>query len=202
MNYKTNTGPSKPNIQRKSKMQDSCLPYAELSEFDDVLTQVLLDGLYLGFTTHKFNDNLLLLSEISETNENNMPLESSESVANKQICRSIELNEKNRMDTDVDALFQHVSLVDAMALVITFLVKKYILRNKDLDGAAGRLLEFFMNPQLVYSCSDDQDKDEYCLLSKACHLFEHFGNLCKNFDEKRQNLFKEYVFYSFMISNI
>jgi hypothetical protein len=42
-----------PNKGRKAK--DESYPYAELSEFDDLLTKLLLDTLYLGFETHKYN---------------------------------------------------------------------------------------------------------------------------------------------------
>ncbi|TPX72247.1 hypothetical protein SpCBS45565_g00563 [Spizellomyces sp. 'palustris'] len=107
------------------------LEFVDLSDYDDVLCDILLDAVYLGFRTHKMNGEYYGVSEQGQTR-----LSKSSSVGQRQRPAGID---RTRIDSD------------ALAAVVVDIVRDQILENKSIDSASTALMKCLIGPASIKS---------------------------------------------------
>ncbi|KND00924.1 uncharacterized protein SPPG_09168 [Spizellomyces punctatus DAOM BR117] len=105
------------------------LEFVDLSDYDDVLCDILLDSVYLGFRTHKMNGEYYGVPE-----QGHARLSKSGSEGQRQRPAGID---RTRIDSD------------ALAAVVVDIVRDQILENKSIDSASTALMKCLIGPASI-----------------------------------------------------
>ncbi|KAI8909292.1 hypothetical protein DFJ77DRAFT_117091 [Powellomyces hirtus] len=112
------------------------LAFVDLSDYDDVLCDLLLDSVYLGFRTHKMND--AFYKSPADALKNAKPFDPSAPVSWKN-RQHILATDRSLMNSDV------------IAAVIVDLVREYVLDKKDMDQATAAFMRCIEKPGSIKS---------------------------------------------------
>ncbi|KAJ3143112.1 hypothetical protein HK100_010695 [Physocladia obscura] len=162
--------------------------FIDLSDYDDLMSDFLLDSIFLGFHTHKMNTRYLGMAhhEASESDNVDSRTQSNENI--EKIFVTKDTDERNSLSR---INFADINRERIQSLIVS-LIRTHVAATRNVDGATNDLAARFLFPSALF---DEESPDR--------KTFEAFAPFLQNRTEEQISDFKEHMkrYFSMYLPN-